>query len=133
MRFLLTTLLIAAGAALAEYFLPWWSLAVVAFLVALLIVLRPGKAFLAGFLAIALLWTGWALFRDIPNHQILSTRMARLFGLPHSALFLLVTAFVGGLVGGLAGWSGALVRRAFTVPAAQQAHAPRMTSGKVRF
>lgn len=126
MRFLLTILLIAAGAALAEYFLPWWSLAVVAFLVALLIVLRPGKAFLAGFLAIALLWAGWALFRDLPNHQILSARMARLFGLPHSALYLVVTALVGGLVGGLAAWSGALVRQAFARPAARHSVASRI-------
>ena len=113
MRFLLAILLIAAGAALAEYFLPWWTLAVVAFLVASFIVMHPGKAFLAGFLAIALLWAGWALWWDVPNQHILSGRMARLFQLPVPALFLVVTALVGGLLGGLAAWSGALVRRAF--------------------
>jgi hypothetical protein len=112
MQLLLATVLIIVLSALAEYFLPWWSLAVVAFGVTFGMRLRGGRGFLAGFLAILLLWAGWALWWDIPNGQILSSRMAALFKLPGSFLFLIVTAVIGGLVGGMAGWSGALVRRA---------------------
>lgn len=104
-------ILIAVLGAVAEYFLPWWSVAVIAFLVSWLIGLKPGKAFLAGFLGIAIFWLIAALCHDIPNDHILSRRMATLFHLPGYGLFIIVTVFIGGLVGGIAAWAGALCRR----------------------
>jgi hypothetical protein len=99
--------------ALATFFLPWWLIAVVAFLVALLSGLRPGKAFLAGFAGIALFWFVASLLRDIPNDHILSQRMAVLFFKKPSYFgFIGLSVFLGGLVGGMAGWTGALARRA---------------------
>lgn len=112
MRFVLSVILIAVLSAVAEYFLPWWTIAVVAFLVSLLTLMRPGKAFLAGFCGVALCWLIAALLRDIPNEHILSVRMAALFHLPNYALFIVVTIVVGGLVGGLAAWAGSLLRPA---------------------
>ena len=113
LRSLLTILLIAILAAVAEIFLPWWSLALVVFALCILLKTAPGKAFGIGFTGIFLLWLGWSLQWDIPNHHILSQRMANLFGVHQYVLFLLITALVGGLVGGLAGWSGAQARKAF--------------------
>lgn len=109
MRLILSVVLIAALSSIAEYFLPWWSLAIVAFLIAMLLRLSPGKAFLAGFLGIAVSWASWALWRDIPNDHLLAGRLSGVFGLPGGTSFIIVTAVVGGLVGGLAAWSGGCI------------------------
>lgn len=113
MKFIPAILLIAVLSGIAEWFAPWWSLAIVAAVIAVAMKLRPGKAFLAGFLGIALLWLGVVLWRDIPNEHILSTRLAKLFTLPDHTLFIVVTVVIGGLVGGLSAWAGAQLRMAF--------------------
>jgi len=113
MRLIISILLIAILAAFAEYFLPWWSAAIVCFIITLIVALRPGNAFLAGFIGIGIFWLIAALYHDIPNQHILSQRMAVLFKLPNYSLFILVTVLIGALVGGLAGWAGGLVRRTF--------------------
>lgn len=107
MRFLLAVLLTAALGFLAGMFLPWWSIALVAFLVALLMRQRIGAGFLAGFLGIFLLWGGLALWVDIRNQGILSHKIAQLLPLGGSSVLLvLVTALVGGLVGAFAALAG---------------------------
>jgi hypothetical protein len=108
MRFLLATLLIALLSYIAGLFMPWWSIAVVAFIVAL--VIRPSIAmgFLSGFTGIFFLWAIVALWIDVKNEHILSHKIAQLFPLGGSSvLLILITAFVGALVGGFAAMSGA--------------------------
>lgn len=116
MRKLITILIIALLAGIATWFLPWWMIAVVCFLIAVVMQLTPKKGFGAGFWGIALLWLAVILFRDIPNDHILSARMAKVFSLPHYSLFILVTLLIGGLVGGLAGWAGGWMNKAFRKP-----------------
>src|SRR5215212_1382219 len=100
MRFLLATLLIVLLSYIAGLFLPWWSIAIVAFLVCLLVRPSPGIGFLTGFTGIFLLWTIVALWIDIKNEHILSHKIAQLFSLGgSSALMIIVTALVGALVG----------------------------------
>lgn len=113
MRFTTSVILTIVPAAAAEYFFPWWTIAVVAFVIAFFAGLRPGKAFLSGFTAIGLLWLAWALWADLANDHILSGKMAVLFNLPNYILFILVTTLVGAVGGGLAAWSGALMKKAF--------------------
>lgn len=112
MRILLSILLIAAAAFIAGLFLPWWSIAIVSFLVALVFTQRTGSGFVAGFSGIFLLWAILSFWIDVKNAGILSARIANLLPLGGSSIALiLVTAFVGGLVGGLAGWSGGSLSR----------------------
>lgn len=113
MRYFLALFSIAIISFLLTLFLPWWLMPVTAYLVAFFIGLRPGRAFSAGFLGIALLWLLLLVVTDISNHGLLSKRMAGVFFLPHRFLFLAVNILVGGLIGGLAAWSGALLRRYF--------------------
>lgn len=113
MRSLSYTLIVALLAGIATWFLPWWMIAIVPFVLAIAWQLRPGKAFLLSAISICLLWLVVILIRDIPNDHILSSRMAGLFSLPGTLLFILVNLVVGGLVAGLAGWAGGLMNRAF--------------------
>lgn len=111
MRFISTILITAVIAFLLTMSLPWWMVAVAAFLVALLLPQKLGRSFLSGFLGIFLFWLVYALFKDAANDHILSNRMAKLFfHIPGSLLFLCVAAFVGGLVGGFGAWAGAALR-----------------------
>jgi hypothetical protein len=100
-KFLVNTFLIALLCFAGGLFFPNWVIAPIAFAVSLLIPLRPLLAFLSGFSALFLLWGGLALTANLANEGILATRIAWLLpldGSPH--LLILVTAFVGALVGG---------------------------------
>ncbi|HZH63424.1 MAG TPA: hypothetical protein VEY10_00945 [Flavisolibacter sp.] len=113
MRFLLATLLTAALSFIAGLYTPWWSIAVVSFLVALLVKQRFGIAFFSGFLGIFLLWGGLSLWIDTANNQVLSHKIALIFPLGGSSVLLIVvTALVGALVGGFAAMSGSALRPA---------------------
>lgn len=109
MRMPITILTIIAFAFIAGTITPWWSVAVAAFLVALIAGHRPGRGFLAGFLAIGVYWLGLALYSDAANEHILAGRMAVLFNLPGPYAFVVVTAVVGALIGGLSAWAGSLL------------------------
>ncbi len=110
MRFFILLLLILVITPVAEYFFPWWMIALVPFSFALAMNIRGGVSFLAGFLGIAIFWYVVALRNDIPNKHLLSHRMSVLFKLHDYGLFLIVTASIGGLIGGLSAWSGSLLR-----------------------
>jgi hypothetical protein len=111
MKFILATLLTATLAFLAGMFLPWWSIAIVSFLVALFLIRHIGLGFLSGFLGIFICWGLLALWIDIKNESILSYKIAQIFPLGgSSALLILLTALVGSLVGGFAAMAGSSLR-----------------------
>jgi len=111
MRLLVSIFLIALFSFIAGRYLPWYSLALVAFLVALLLPQGLLKSFLSGFLGIFLLWGGLALWIDTRNQHVLSRKIAEVLPLGgNSLLLILVTALVGALVGGFAALSGASLR-----------------------
>lgn len=113
MRFLLATLLTATFSFIAGLYTPWWSVALVAFFVALLVKQRIWRAFLAGFAGIFLCWGALAFWIDANNHHILSQKIAQVLPLGGSSVLLVaLTAFVGALVGGFAAMSGSSLRPA---------------------
>lgn len=111
MKFIVAVIIIAVLGFAAELFFPWWSMTLVAALVAFAVKLRPGTGFLAGFAAIGLLWLTAGLWIDMANQHLLASRMAQVFHLSGAITFILVAAFAGALTGGFAAWSGALLRR----------------------
>lgn len=112
MRFLLSLLLTALTAYIFGIFLDWWSVALAAFLVALVYPQTAGKAFFSGFLAIFLLWGGMAFVMDIRNDHILATRMSQLIAQSSSPyLMVIITAVLGGIVGALSSLSASLLRK----------------------
>ena len=95
----------------AGMYLPWWSIALVAFLVALFIDQKPGRTYLTGFAGIFLCWFLLAWWMDTQNDHILSVRIARLLPLHGSSfLLILITGLVGGIIGGLAALCGHFTR-----------------------
>ncbi len=103
MKFIISIVLIGLLALASGLFLPWWSVALASFLVAYVMKLRPGLAFLAGFVGVFLCWLIIAMIRDSANDGILSARISELFGIGGSAfLLVLISSLIGGLVAGLA-------------------------------
>ena len=94
--------------------MPWWAIAIIAFLAAVLTGKKAGHAFGVGFGGVFLAWLVAALFKSIPNNNILATRVANMLHLPHWTLILLITALIGGLVGGMAALSGFYIKKAFS-------------------
>lgn len=112
MKLIASILLTALLSFIAGLYLPWWSLAIVAFVTALLIPQSLFKSFLSGFVAIFLLWSLLAWWVDAQNESLLSRKIAQLIPLGGSSLLLiLVSALVGALVGGFAALTGSSFRR----------------------
>ena len=109
MKFLIQLLAIIALAYILELFLPWYYIAVASFVMGY--VLKSKANFLAGFMAIGILWSVKAWLQDSAGSSDLTERVANIFTLPRKELLFLVTAIVGGLVGGFAAWSGSLLKR----------------------
>jgi hypothetical protein len=112
MKFAISVILIAVLSFALGLYLPWWSIAIAAFVVTALLHQRPRISLLAGFVALFLLWFFLATVIDMRNQHILSRKLALLLPLGgNSFLLTLITALVGGLVGGLAALSGSFARR----------------------
>jgi len=111
MKFILALLLTATLCFLAGLRLEWWSIAIVSFLVALLIPQKIGGAFVSGFVGVFILWATLAIWIDSRNGNMMSYKIAELFKLGGSSvLLILVTALIGGLVGGFAAMAGSSLR-----------------------
>lgn len=107
MRFTLATLLTGTLSFIAGLYTPWWSIAVVAFLVALLIKQKIALAYLSAFTAIYFLWGGLSLIFHLGNRGVLAEKIARVFPLNGNAFYLIsITALIGATVAGFAAMSG---------------------------
>lgn len=91
--------------------LAWWSLPVLAALIALIFRMRPHTALLGGFLGGLLLWGGYAAILNAQNDGIMSARIGELFGGISGILLVLITGIFGGLFSALGAWTGSLARR----------------------
>lgn len=94
-----------------QYFLPWWTLIIGAAGAGYWVGSKGFVAFGAGFLGVALLWLVTAITIDVQTSSILTEKVAKLFPTQSTSLLLLLTALVGGLCGGFAGLTGALVKK----------------------
>jgi hypothetical protein len=112
MKFTIAILLTALLAFAESLFFPWWSIAIASFIVAIFIHQKPWKAFVAGFLGLFLLWGLQSALIDVKNEHILTTKVAAILPLGGNGLLLIIiTAFIGGLVGGLGALTGSFTKR----------------------
>lgn len=108
MKFVLQVFFIVVFGFALELFLPWWSVAIAAFAGGLIFNTRAN--FGAGFFGIAILWTLKALLIENNAAAPLADRVAMIFSLSKTLLFV-VTAFIGGLVGGFSAMTGSALHK----------------------
>lgn len=109
MKFVAHFIAVLLVSLLLQSFLPWWTMAVGAFATGLAFRQNGFMSFLAGLLGVGLLWFAMAFYIDSSSDSILSSKMAGVFPTKTVGLLIFVTAFIGGLVGGLASMTGGLI------------------------
>lgn len=111
MKFIISIIITALLSFAACLYFPWWSIAIVAFIVAVLIPQKSGISFLAGFIALFLLWFGLSFWMSNNNHHILAHKVSLIIlKIDSPYLLMLATAFIGAVVAGLAAMSGSFLR-----------------------
>lgn len=91
--------------------LPWWSFVIPVALIAAWRKHSPAQAFLTGFAGVFILWVVVAALKDMANEHILATKVASILPLGGSyILLILITGFVGALLGGLSSLTGSFLR-----------------------
>jgi hypothetical protein len=114
MKFFVSVLLTALLAFALCLRFDWWMIAVAAFIVSFAVPQKPGKALLAGFSGIFLLWAVLSVWMKSQGGDLIGAQVARILPLGgNQVLLILITGFVGGLVGGSAALTGSLGRRMF--------------------
>lgn len=95
-----------------QIFLPWWVIVVISFATCGMIGKTAKISFWQPFLAIMCLWIAIALYKSLPNHNLLANRVAEMFGLKVWPAILAVTAILAGLSAAISGWCGYQFRKA---------------------
>ncbi|MCO6496406.1 MAG: hypothetical protein J5I50_01965 [Chitinophagaceae bacterium] len=112
MKFISSLLLIAILSYVLGLFLPWWTIAIAAFVVCWLIPQKGFASFLSGFLAVFLLWGIMSYMISAANHDILAHRISELLlKKDNPTMLILVTGLIGGVVAGFAALSGSFAHK----------------------
>ena len=110
-KFGLQTLVILVLGSIAQYFFPFWSIAVVAALVGFFFKYENSAAsFAAGLAAVSLLWSSYAGLLNTANASQLAGQIGQVFKVGQGYL-IPITGFIGGLLGGLGAQTGTLARK----------------------
>lgn len=105
--------IIAVGAT-GHLGLPWWAMAPVGAVAALLFPQPPARSFATGFAAGSLLWYISAFILNAQNAGMLSAKVGQLFLGIKGIHLLFITGGLGGVLTGLGALTGALLRSIFT-------------------
>ncbi|MFM6975620.1 MAG: hypothetical protein ACKOW2_02070 [Sphingobacteriaceae bacterium] len=101
----------------AQFFLPWWVIAPIAFILAVRLGQNGKKSFWNGFSALFILWACMALLRTLPNENLLANRVGQMLTLPESGfnwiILVFISSLIGGLVAGLSAFAGFQFKEAF--------------------
>lgn len=112
MKFFVSILVTGLLAFACGLYLPWWSVAVAAFIVSSVIYQSPIRAFFTGFCAVLLLWFGLILKINADNENILVDKVSLIMGMGGSFVLVILSCVIGAIVGGLGALTGSLLRKA---------------------
>ncbi len=104
-------IIIIIASFLLQMFLPWWVVILISFATCGIIGKTGKISFWQPFLAILILWIGMALFKSLPNNNVLATRVAEMLSVKQWPIVLAVTGLLGGLVSGICGYCGYQFRK----------------------
>ncbi len=112
MKFIISAILTILFSFFGCLYFPWWTIAVVAFLVSILIQQRHVISFFCGFISLFLLWGFLSFWISLQNDHILAHRVSLLiFKTDSPFLLIFATALIGALVAGFAALTGSYVRK----------------------
>lgn len=100
---------------LLQLVLPWWVIVVISFATCGLIGKTGKIALWSPFFAILLLWSGMALFKSLPNNNVLAMRVAEMFGVHSWWLILVLSVLLGAFTAAISGYCGYHFRKAVLV------------------
>jgi hypothetical protein len=117
----MTYIIILIVSAVAQYFLPWWVIAPIAFAICAWKSKTAFGAYAAAAGAIATLWVGYAFYLNSNNDGIMLHKIAGLFSenikflknLPVTPTFFVIMAIIGSQVAGLSATAGYHFRQFF--------------------
>ncbi len=112
MKFFISLFVTGLLAFACGLYLPWWSVAIAAFIVASLIYQSPLRSFLTGFCAIMLLWFVLILIINAANGNILADRISLVMGIGGPYMLVILSCVIGAVTGGLGALTGSLLRKA---------------------
>ena len=112
MKFIVSLILMAALSFAACLYFPWWCIAIVCFIVAVLIPQRAGIAFLCGFLALFILWAGLSFWISHNNAHVLAHKISVvILKKDDPNMLIIVTGLIGAIVAAFAALTGSLLRK----------------------
>lgn len=112
MKFVISAILTILFSFLSCLYLPWWTVAVVSFLVSVLIQQGHLTSFFCGFISLFLLWGFLSFWISVQNEHILAHRVSILiFKTDSPFLLIFATALIGALVAGFAALTGSYIRK----------------------
>ncbi|MGY4385403.1 sterol desaturase/sphingolipid hydroxylase (fatty acid hydroxylase superfamily) [Pedobacter sp. UYP24] len=108
-------LVVLIASFLLQMVLPWWIVVVISFATCGLIGKTGKIALWSPFFAILLLWTGMALYKSLPNENVLAGRVAEMLGVNIWWIVLALTSILGAFVAGVSGFCGYHFRKAVLI------------------
>lgn len=112
MKFIVSAILIILFSFLSCLYFPWWSIAIVALLISIIIQQKHLISFICGFISLFLLWGFLSLWISVHNEHILAHRVSLLiFKTDSPYLLIFVTALIGAMVAGFAALTGSYLRK----------------------
>lgn len=104
-------------------FLPWWTLLIPAVILGATLFKSAVSAFFTGFLSLFAAWLVQVLYIYIANESILSGRIAEMLGVGQSWIVILITALIGGVIGGMGTLLGTQIRLLLQPQGPRSSHA----------
>lgn len=105
-RFIVQLILVVAFSYGAQFIMPWWGVIIASALAGMIVNTKPFSAFLSGFIGLGALWFFLAYTIDAANHSLLSGKVATILGLDAGFQLILITTFLGAIIGGSSALTG---------------------------
>ncbi len=117
MKLVISVILIMLLSFTACLYFPWWSIAIVAFVVTAIIPQSALMSFISGFFSLFVLWGALSFGISNSNGHIFAHKVSLVILKTDSPyLLMLVSALIGALVAGSAALAGSHLRKLFYKP-----------------